>query len=381
MSDLPFIPIPEVGTDPNSGTTLGLLPVFLTTDADHQVRRVIAPDIIRSSDFGFGARGRIFDYPSEDTQWYGVIGAKQRVERELDALYSTGLTRQGDWSASTRIVYDRSGSARFFGLGNRTSLDAQTNYTNEQAYVEAQIGFNLSHAWQLAYIARPRLVEVEPGSLHGVTSIEQSFPRLRGLDTTHELFNRFQVSYDTRDSLTVPRHGLQLVGLVGISDRSLASSTSYTVASVDFRSYSPIGEKTTLALHTALRYMPTGGSEAPFWALSSLGGDRSVIGEQQPLRGYGEDRFVDRNLFAASVELRREVLSLRLFSTDLILELAPFIDTGQVFSRLGDNPVNHLHAVGGMGFRAVASPFLVGYVDVGYGSEGTAVFSGISYPF
>src|SRR5438477_6844063 len=25
----PFIPIPEIGTDPNSGTTIGFLPVFL----------------------------------------------------------------------------------------------------------------------------------------------------------------------------------------------------------------------------------------------------------------------------------------------------------------------------------------------------------------
>ena len=30
--DLPFILIPEVGTDPDAGTTIGLMPVFLTTD-------------------------------------------------------------------------------------------------------------------------------------------------------------------------------------------------------------------------------------------------------------------------------------------------------------------------------------------------------------
>jgi hypothetical protein len=31
--------------------------------------------------------------------------------------------------------------------------------------------------------------------------------------------------------------------------------------------------------------------------------------------------------------------------------------------------------------RGVASPFIVGYVDVGFGSEGPAVFTGINYPF
>ena len=34
----PFIPIPEIATDPNGGTTVGLLPVMLFTDARQQIR-------------------------------------------------------------------------------------------------------------------------------------------------------------------------------------------------------------------------------------------------------------------------------------------------------------------------------------------------------
>jgi hypothetical protein len=52
-----------------------------------------------------------------------------------------------------------------------------------------------------------------------------------------------------------------------------------------------------------------------------------------------------------------------------------------VFHDIGDNPLKSLQTTGGIGFRAVASPFIVGYVDIGYGSEGAAVFSGIRYPF
>jgi len=29
----------------------------------------------------------------------------------------------------------------------------------------------------------------------------------------------------------------------------------------------------------------------------------------------------------------------------------------------------------------LAAPFVVGYVDVGYGGEGAVVFSGLDYPF
>jgi outer membrane translocation and assembly module TamA len=119
----------------------------------------------------------------------------------------------------------------------------------------------------------------------------------------------------------------------------------------------------------------------PFWALSSLGGDRSVLGDRQPLRGFGSDRFIDRNSFSSSVELRSKIFDINLFTTDLTFEMAPFVDAGRVFHNLDDNPLDRLHVAGGIGLRAIAEPFIVGYVDIGYGSEGTAIFSGVDYPF
>lgn len=60
---------------------------------------------------------------------------------------------------------------------------------------------------------------------------------------------------------------------------------------------------------------------------------------------------------------------------------APFVDAGEVFAHSGGLPVNHLHKVAGIGFRGIANPFVVGYVDLGYGNEGVAAFTGINYPF
>jgi hemolysin activation/secretion protein len=81
------------------------------------------------------------------------------------------------------------------------------------------------------------------------------------------------------------------------------------------------------------------------------------------------------------MEVRRTVWSLNTFSTHVDVELAPFADVGRVWSQAGTWPLAHLHSVGGLGFRGIARPFVVGYVDVGYGSEGVAVFTGINYPF
>jgi surface antigen Omp85-like protein len=376
LRNSPFIPIPEIGTDPNSGTTIGILPIYLERDERDQIQQIIAPDLIIHPDLGYGGHFRIFSYPSKDREWAAVIGAKQRIERELDLVYSTGLTREQPWSNSAHLVYDRSATERFFGIGNGAVRGGETNYTREQVYADLTVSFNVSPALQVTLDERPRFVEVEPGIL-GPSSIALGF---LGSDT--ELLNRLLVTYDTRDSPAIPTRGTALAAFVGFADRQLLSSMSYTLFGFDARHVAPLGDDGKFALvgHVAARYMPTA-SNAPFWTLSSIGGDRSVVSERQPLRGFGDDRFIDRNAFSASVELRSHVLDINVMSTALTFEAAPFIDAGQVFPRVSDSPVNRLHVAGGIGLRMIAAPFVVGYVDVGYGGEGVAVFSGIKYPF
>jgi Omp85 superfamily domain len=376
----PIIPIPEVGTDPNGGTTVGVLPVYLVKDSRGEITEIIAPDVTYNQYLGYGGHARVLAYPSGDTQWSVELKAKEHIERGANFRYATGLSRATPWSYSVHLQYDRSATERFFGIGNDTSQDAQTNYTNEQVLLDATLGWNLSPALQLGWTLRPHYVAIEPGAIPSLPFIRQSFPNLPGVSTDHEFFNRLYVSYDTRDSVSLPTKGSQAVVSAGATDSSFLSSTSYAVLGVDVRHYQPVSDRVIVAGHVALRYMPEA-NDAPFWALSSLGGDRSVPSEEQPLRGFGEDRFIDRNLSSGGVEVRTRVLDLDVFATAVSLEVAPFVEAGSVFHSLSDSPVRDLHAVGGVGFRAIARPSILGYVDVGYGSEGAAIFSGINYPF
>ncbi len=380
LSSLPFLPVLEIDTAPQSGLTLGLIPVVLSNNAQGEISQILAPDIIHSQYFGWGARLRVFQNPSDDEKLHVVAGAKQSVEREFDAEYAIGLRRNESWSWTTHAMYDRSGTGRFFGLGNDSLLSDQASFIDSQSRLEVTAARNLTHEFQLAYRVRADSVDIEQSTLDSLPSIGSRFPGLHGIGAQAELQQRLVLTYDTRDSVIVPRRGERLVGYAGLSTRALGSTNSYTFFGFDSTTLRPLGPDLTLALHAALRYMPTYAS-APFWALSSLGGDRSVIGEAQPLRSYPEGRFVDRNGFAASVEARTWVSRLRLLHTDLKLELAPFADTGKVFSSPSQSPFSHLHAGAGMGFRMVATPFVVGYLDVGFGKERTAVFSGIDYPF
>ncbi|HEX4597914.1 MAG TPA: BamA/TamA family outer membrane protein [Burkholderiaceae bacterium] len=379
-STAPFIPVPEVDVSPVGGVTLGLIPVWLTVDGNDEIRRIIAPDIIHSQYFGWGARGRILAYPSKDSQWSIVGGGKQQVEREFDAMYVDGLTRADLWTWTVHANFDRSGTPRFYGLGNNSPLSAQTNYVDNQGHVETSIGWNINPQWQASYLLRWGFVQIGQAVLPALPSIETRFPQLPGLDREEDMHQRLALTYDTRDSTSIPRNGERITAIAGYSNSDLWGSVSYSFVGAEANVYRTVEPWLTVAAHAALRYMPSN-DHAPFWALSSVGGDQSVTGERQPLRAFAQDRFIDRDSFAAGAELRTRVTQFKAYSTTVSVELAPFIDLGKVFARNSENPLLHLHNGGGMGFRAVASPFIVGYLDVGFGPEGPAVFTGINYPF
>ncbi len=381
-STAPFIPVPLIGTDPNSGTTLGILPVWLKTDDNHEIRRIIAPDILHNPYFGYGVDGRLYAYSSTDEQWSVDAGIKQRVERTFDAEYQIGRLRDQRWSVNYSLIYDRSGVPRFYGIGNNSPRSDQTNYTNGQELAQVQVGLNLNHAWQILYTGRIRQVDVTDGTLAGIPTLEAIFGHIVGDGTTNMVLNRLSLIYDTRDDLTVPSDGMQWIAYGGGAARGgILNDSMYSEAGVDGRNFWSIVPKTVLAAHVSIRYLPTTSDRVPFWALSSIGGGESVTGGDEPLRGYGQGRFYDRNSFYAGAELRRTVLSFNAVSTLVDIEMAPFVDLARVFSKTDTLPFEHLHHVVGVGFRGIARPFVVGKVDVGYGDEGVAIFTGLNYPF
>ena len=159
---------------------------------------------------------RVLGYPSADTQWSVVGGLKQRVEREFDGRYLTGQTRTGAVSWSIEAIYDRSGTPRFFGLGNQSLRADETSYVDNQALLGASIGRNFTPRLQLAYLVRPRYVEVLPTVLHGLPSIGALFPALKGIGSEHELQHSAMLTYDTRDSLVIPHRGARVGEVVPV---------------------------------------------------------------------------------------------------------------------------------------------------------------------
>ena len=105
------------------------------------------------------------------------------------------------------------------------------------------------------------------------------------------------------------------------------------------------------------------GDQVPFFEQSSLGG-------QNNLRGYGVDRFIDKNLVAASIEERIHLARAKIAGVAADFELATFVDTGQVFNSFKDVSFKDYRVTPGFGFRAMRySPaVLVSVAGAGGGS-------------
>jgi hypothetical protein len=381
-SDWPFtlIPIPEVATDPNGGVTFGALFAVLFKDQQNQISEIFAPDINDNTDLGPGGAVRFFSYPSQNTEWYALAEAHENIQRQVDVNFSTGRNHEDWWSFDGRIFFERDPTERFFGVGNDSRLGGESNYTTEQVYVRAAFGWNLSKNFQIALVERPRYVRILTGAFNSIPQTTSFYPNVKGVGGGTEIYNELRATYDTRDSIDIPRQGGLALVYGGLTDRRFLSSASYNKFGADVRHYWTLWSRLTIAAHGYLQYTPAG-AETPFWSMARLGGEENFLYDQMTLRGYGSGRFVDDNEFATNVEFRTRVFDADLFGTHGIAEIAPFAEAGRVFRGMSENPLTDLHPVGGVGFRAIAEPFVVGYVDVGYGGEGAAVFSGINYPF
>ncbi len=376
----PFIPVPEVATDPNGGVTYGVLPVWLFTDNKNEISSILAPDINSNSTLGPGGNFRYLAYPSSDTNWYAEGGAQETIARNADIDYQTGRQHKNWFSFEGRFFFEKDPTERFYGSGNDSHYGNQTNYTTKQIYGEAIFGLNFSEKWQLSLMERPRYVRIENGGFTSVPSIFKLFPDQKGINGGSEVLQQVLIQYDSRDSVDIPRSGTLGRLYYGNADRRFGSSVSYNRFGGELRQYISVGQRITFAGHIFNEYEPAG-NEMPFWSQARLGGDESLLTDQETLRGYGAGRYIDNNLFVMNLEMRTRVWDKTIFGTHGILELAPFAEAGRVGHDMGYNPFTNLHPVGGIGFRGIAEPFVVGFVDIGWGGEGAAVFSGINYPF
>jgi len=377
-SDFNVVPIPEIILDPNEGNTYGLLGVWLVTDDNDEIKYMVAPDVRWNDTKGWFPNFRVFGYPTATRRYSVLLGKSTTRDENYEIEYAERGLLDNKAFVLAKFLYERDSTERFYGFGNESDENAESNYTGEDLYADVQPGYWVLPSVNVSYRMRIRRYNVQHGQVTSEPFIAVAHPEVKGKGLESGVYwqHRIAIAYDTRDSMDMPTEGTYANAYVDGADRHVGSSTSFVAYGFEWRNFLPfrgVAKNPILAMRAYVDYIQ-GGTDTPFWIQHSLGGRRS-------LRGYGGDRFVDFNRSLMSAELRTRVYERRIFGVKGELELAPFIEAGQVFRHIYDVPVDDLHVVGGLGIRALVRPQLVAFVDLGYGAEGDSIFTGIDYPF
>lgn len=376
--DFQFVPIPEIIVDPNEGNTYGLLGVWLFTDERDEIKYMFAPDVRYNETKGVFPNLRLFGYPTATRRYSILVGKSTTRDENYEIEFvERGLMEERAF-VLVNVLYERDSTERFFGFGNDSPESGESNYTGDVFLGDVTPGYWVISSVNVSYRMRIQRHAVSPGQVDSepFIAVAHTEVRQKGLATAVYWQHRLAVTYDTRDSMDMPTEGTFANAYVDGADRHVGSATSFVAFGFEWRDFVPFRgdfRNPILAMRALIDYLQ-GPTDTPFWLQNNLGGRRA-------LRGYGGDRFIDFNRALMGAELRTRVYERRLFGVKAEVEVAPFLEAGQVFRHIYDPPVDDLHVVGGVGFRALVRPQLVAFVDVGYGGEGQAIFTGINYPF
>jgi outer membrane protein assembly factor BamA len=373
-ADTNIVPVPAIATSKNDGSDFGLIVPLLVTGPDGDLEHLIAPMLVYNTIVGPRATINWFRYEPGGRELRFIASYAQKIERELTFSYTDPALSNGRYSLNFGASFFKNATARFFGLGRNTALNDQTNYTAPEIRANWKFGLYANEVTQIAVSQRFRnMATIQQGATSLPFTLD-AFPTTPGVNGATILGERVSFHYDTRDHLLTPTDGTQITVYAEINNNFKDSAhPMYSRYEMEVKKLLPSESKRAILVLRA-DIQATIGTNVPFYEQSSLGG-------QNNLRGYGASRFIDKNLVSASIEERLHVLRTRLAGVTADFEVAPFLDTGQVFNDYTDTSFKSYRMTPGVGFRGIVRPNVVGRVDYGYSREGGAVFAGLDFPF
>jgi outer membrane protein assembly factor BamA len=369
------VPLPVIATTPNEGVTYGALTAFLLHTDEDEVGTLLAPQVNYNENFGVTASVFGSFYLSPERDWEFNVSKSSNVNEDFGIRIRDETFLDKRLSLSLYLFAFTDGAARFFGFGPDSPGTAETNFSDREAGFDLSAGYRIANQLSLVVSERFRRVGIREGAVEKLPFVREVFsprevPGLTGF-TAHAqgLF----LVYSTLDSPHFPTRGFFARAGVEGSARILGSTSDYWRYGGEVRGYLPYRDARFV---TAARFAfgRVQGGEVPFLERSVLGGDGT-------LRGFGDGRFIDKAFLLLNVEERIRLLRWRLFKVDADWEMAFFLDVGSVMESFERARPSAFEVNPGFGFRAVVRPNIVGRMDVGFGGEGPEVFIVLDYPY
>ena len=370
------LPLPVIATSPTEGLTSGALAAFLVHNRRDEVTSLIAPQVNFNPNFGVTTTVYGAFYPSPERSVEINLSHSTRVNDDYEMKLRDVTLMHGALELNAFLYHFTDGSSRFYGFESSSTKDGETNYANRED------GFTVTATWplykhtSLQIGERLRMVSIDRGAIDDLpfTKDLYSVAQVPGLNGFTAHAQKIALVYSTLDSPTIPSYGGFAKISVEGSMQFLGSDKNYRHYEIEAKGFVPADkEKRFITAFRAL-YNQTLGDTVPFL-------ERSIIGGENSLRAYGRNRFIDSSCLLLNLEERIRLFRWEIFDVTADWELAPFLDTGAVMKSLARISDDRFVFSPGVGIRAVVRPNIVGRMDIGWGSEGMAVFVGLGYPF
>lgn len=369
------IPLPVIAASPNEGVCVGGLTAFLIHNKYDEVSTLVAPQANYNTNFGTTASLYGAFFPSPERNWEINLSKSTKVNEDYELRIRDKTFFNQNLELNAFIFSFTDGSSRFFGFQSDSLRENETNYADTETGFTVSAGYPITKDIQVVVGERLKKVSISQGAVAKIPYLRDNFtattvPGIEGF-TAHA--QKIALVYNTLNFPSLPTSGNFIKLSAEASSKVLGSSAEYRHYEAELKSYYPLDDARFITV-ARLVYNQTLGNDVPFL-------ERSILGGENTLRGFGRNRFIDSCYFLGNLEERIRLFRWEVFDVRADWELAPFIDLGAVMSS-----VDKLHSKNfvfnpGLGFRAVVRPNIVGRVDVGWGKEGPAVFVGLGYPF
>lgn len=332
---------------------------FVAENKDHTIEPLPIFSYDTDVGFGYGAKAFFLNLLGQNESFDVTLFNSTKGERWYRFVFSMPdfELRQGKiypWALDFIIDYDKYIRNSFFGIGNKSRYDDVEEYTKEPLEVD----LNLSRGFSKNFVGQFGIkYKVVRNFNYGDSSKLLLFPS--SLSSSRVSFNSINllVRYDTRNSFINPSKGLMLSVETEFAPKTAITNTSFSRYGGSFQFYSLLFyPKTIFALRASLQFL-TGG-DLPVQVLLPIGGNST-------LRGYRQDRYLDKTSVLVNAELRFPVY----WRFGAVLGM----DAGKVWSALGKMDLKDWAYNPVLGLRFYMDTFVV-RLDVGLGKETTGVY-------
>lgn len=320
------------------------------------------PILMYDTDIGFGYGVKLFILNmsglSESIDILAFNSTKGERWYRLVLSIPDAAIRQGKFypfAIDLIVDYDKLIKSNFFGTGNNSRSQDREEYTRE--VIDASVAINRGFSKYIVGEIGSRQKSVKHPELEKNSKFLQYGNNYSSSISMFSVFTA--VRYDSRNSFINPEQGI----VIQIElEKSVAADFSYLRYGISVQHYYSLFPKTILASRAVLRHVP---GEVPVQMLLSLGGNST-------LRGFPQDRFLDKAILLLNNELRFPVYGR---FGGLI-----GIDAGRVFDSLENIGSGDFKYNIAAGLRLYMDTFVV-RLDTGFSKESMGLYFNFGHIF